>query len=79
MADPSPELLEYLRRLSEGTSNLSGKILAASEAYKTGALSQTQYFDSIKKTSKELKDRTNPGFMTFANNLVKGNKQFQSM
>ena len=76
---PSPELIDMLRRLSEGTGNLSGKILAATEAYKTGAISQAQYFESIKKTSKELKDRTNPGFMTFANNLVKGNKQFQSM
>lgn len=80
MADPlPPELLELLRRLSEGTGNLSGKINAATEAYKAGTINQSQYFDTIKKTSKEIKDRTNPGFMTFANNLVKGNKQFQSM
>jgi hypothetical protein len=80
MADPlSPELIDYLRRLSEGTSNLSGKISSAADAYKAGAISQNQYLDLIKKTGKELKDRTNPGFMTFANNLVKGNKEFQSM
>lgn len=73
------QLQAFFESLAKSGTRLGQSFEGLVDQLKKGKISQDQFDKELKKSIDSIKNKTNPGMLTFANNLIKGNKQFQSM